>query len=138
MTIRDFQPSDSDAIVEILKANQQYDPINEGPEAMLRVNACKAAQFLVAEKDGRVVGMIRGVYDGSRALIHIASVHPKYQRQGIGTSLVKEITRHFKGLGAADVAVTVPGDYLEFWKQLTFRMTTRIMVARPIDNVLSP
>jgi len=137
MIVRDFQPTDCDAIVQILKANQQYDPLNEGPEAMLRVHECKAAEFLVAEEEGQVVGMIRGVYDGSRALIHIASVHPKYQRRGIGTMLVREIARRFKERGAADIAVTVPGDHLEFWKKLSFRLTTRIMVARPIDNVLS-
>ena len=136
MIVRDFQPSDTEAVAAILKANQQYDPVNEGPEAMLRVKRCEAAEFLVAEKDGEVVGMIRGVYDGSRALIHIASVFPRFQRQGIGTALVREIARQFKERGAADVAVTVPGDHLGFWKGLSFRLATRIMVARPIDTVL--
>ena len=137
MVIRDFQLSDSDGVATILKANQQYDPVNEGPEAMARVRECEAAEFLVAEQDGEILGMIRGVYDGSRALIHIASVHPRFQRHGIGSALVKEITLRFRERGAADVAVTVPGDHLGFWRRLSFRLTTRIMVARPLDNVLS-
>jgi hypothetical protein len=40
-------------------------------EAMLRVHTCPAAVFLAAEEDGRPVGLVRGVYDGSRALIHL-------------------------------------------------------------------
>jgi ribosomal protein S18 acetylase RimI-like enzyme len=137
MVIRDFRLKDSDALVEILKANLQYaDPATEGPEAMLRVHQCKAAVFLVAEEDGKPVGLIRGVYDGSKALIHIVSVHPAYQRRGMGTALVRETARRFQQRGATNLAVTVPGDNLEFWKKLSFRMTTRIMFAHPIDTVI--
>jgi ribosomal protein S18 acetylase RimI-like enzyme len=137
MVIRDFQPEDSDALVEILKANLQYaDPATEGPEAMLRVHQCEAAVFLVAEEDDKLVGLLRGVYDGSKALIHIVSVNPAHQRRGIGTALVREAARRFQQRGATNLAVTVPGDNLEFWKKLSFRMTTRIMFAHPIHTVI--
>ena len=119
-----------------LKANQQYGhPEIDGPEAMSKVHQCRAAEFLVAEEDYRVVGFIRGVYDGSRAIIHIASVHPDYQRRGIGRDLVREIAKRFKQRGASSLAVTVPGE-LGFWKKAGFRQTTRIMFAYPIDDVL--
>jgi len=137
MLIRDFRPEDCDALVEILKANLQYgDPATEGPEAMLRVHKCVAAVFLVAEADGKPVGLSRGVYDGSKALIHIVSVHPEHQRCGVGAALVRETAKRFKARGATNLAVTVPGDNLEFWKRLCFRMTTRIMFAHPIEVVI--
>jgi len=137
MLIRDFRPEDCEALVGILKANLQYgDPTTEGPEAMLRVHNCQAAVFLVAEEGGKPVGLLRGVYDGSKALIHIVSVHPEHQRRGIGTALVREAARRFKARGATNLAVTVPGDNLEFWKKLSFRQTTRIMFAHPIDHVI--
>jgi ribosomal protein S18 acetylase RimI-like enzyme len=136
MVIRNFRPDDVDPLVEILKANQQYSHAEiDGPEAMKRVHQCVAAEFLVAEKDGRPVGMIRGTYDGSRAVIYLASVHPDYQRQGIGRALVQAIGHRFKDRGAASIAVIVPGD-AEFWKKMSFRQTTRVMQAYPIDQVL--
>jgi ribosomal protein S18 acetylase RimI-like enzyme len=136
MEIRDFRPDDVDALVDILRANQQYGhPEIDGPEAMLRVHKCKAAEFLVAEESGRVVGMIRGTYDGSRAVIYLASVHPEHQRRGIGRALVLEIARRFKQRGAGSIAVIVPGD-AGFWKKMRFRQTTRVMQAFPIDPVL--
>ena len=136
MNIRSFQPDDTEALVRILKANQQYGhPEIDGPEAMLRVHDCETAEFLVAEKEGEVVGMIRGTYDGSRAVIYLASVHPDHQRQGIGRALVKEITRRFRDRGAGSISVIVPGD-LDFWKQMNFRQTTRVMHAYPLDQVL--
>ena len=138
MIIRDFSPRDCDELVEILRANLQYgDPASEGPESMLRVQACKAAEFLVAEEDCNPVGMVKGVYDGSRALIHIVSVHPDYHRRGIGTALVREITKRFKKRGATCLAVTVPGNRLDFWTQLSFKLATRIMLAHSLDLVIT-
>ena len=136
MDIRDFHPDDVEFLVEILKANQQYGhPAIDGPEAMLRVHQCQAAEFLVAEDEGQVVGMIRGTYDGSRAVIYLASVHPDRQRHGIGRALVKEIAGRFEQRGAGSIAVIVPGD-LDFWRKLNFRQTTRVMQAFPIGGVL--
>lgn len=136
MEIRGFHPEDVDTLVNILKANQQYGhPDIDGPDAMLQVHDCAAAEFLVAEEEGKVVGMIRGTYDGSRAVIYLASVHPDYQRRGIGRALVLEIARRFRERGAGSIAVIVPGD-AGFWKKMKFRQTTRVMQAFPIDRVL--
>ncbi|MGD9048680.1 MAG: GNAT family N-acetyltransferase [Anaerolineae bacterium] len=136
MDIRDFRPQDLDTLVDILKANQQYGhPEIDGPEAMLRVHECAAAEFLVARAGDKIVGMIRGTYDGSRAIIYLASVHPDHQRQGIGRLLVIEIARRFKERGASSISVIVPGD-AGFWKKMNFRQTTRVMQAFPIDAVL--
>ena len=137
MVIRDFDPKDIDAIVAILKANQQYGHEEiDGPAAMLRVRECQAAEFIVAEEDDKVVGMARGVYDGSRALLHIVSVDPPYKGRGIGKALVREIAKRFQARGASDMAVTVPGE-VGFWKKLGFILTTRIMLAHPIEKAIN-
>jgi len=137
MQVRDFKGADTEALVEILKANQQYGhPELDGPEAMIAVQECAASEFLVAEEKGWTVGLIRGVFDGSRAIIYLASVHPDFQRRGIGKALLREITQRFKDRGAKAISVTIPGD-AAFWKRFGFRQTTRVMSAYPIDEVLT-
>ncbi len=137
MRIRDFLPTDCDQLVEILKANDQYGhPEIDGPEAMLRVHQCDAAVFLAAEEDDRIVGFIRGIYDGSRALIHEISVHPDYQRKGVGTKLVQAISRRFKERGAPGVSVTAANRSVDFWKKLSFAWGAHLMIAT-IDDVLT-
>ena len=69
---------------------------------MKRVSECKAAVYLVAIKHGKVMGVVRGVYDGSRALIHQISVHPKHQKHGVGSALVREIANRFKAMVCAN------------------------------------
>jgi len=127
--IRDFQLTDRDEIVEILKLNNQYGfPEVDGPEAMKRVKACSAAVFLVCEIDGRVVGVVRGNYDGSRAIIHQLSVHPAYQRRGLGAALVREIVKKFQQMGAPTVSATVTERSLPFWQKVGFRKTNVLLV----------
>ena len=129
MLIRDFQLKDIDEIVEILKLNNQYGfPEVDGPEAMKRVKACSAAVFLVCEIDGRVVGVVRGNYDGSRAIIHQLSVHPAYQRRGLGAALVREIVKKFQQMGAPTVSATVTERSLPFWQKVGFRKTNVLLV----------
>jgi ribosomal protein S18 acetylase RimI-like enzyme len=129
MSIRDFEVDDIDEVVEILKLNGQYGfPEVDGPEAMKRVKACSAAVFLVYELDGKVVGLVRGTYDGSRAIIHQLSVHPAYQRRGIGTALVKEIVKRFQQMGAPTVSATVTEESLPFWQKAGFRKTKAFLV----------
>ena len=127
--IRNFEQRDAQAIVEILKMNNQYGfPEVDGPEAMRRVKACRAAIFIVYEKQGKIVGAVRGNYDGSRAIIHELSVHPDYRKQGIGTALVKEIVKRFREKGAPTVSATVIEESLGFWQKIGFRKTKAFIV----------
>jgi len=129
MLVRDFQLADIDEIVGILELNDQYGfPEVDGPEAMRRVKTCSTAVFLVCETDGKVVGVVRGNYDGSRAIIHQLSVHPVYQKRGIGTVLVKEIVKRFQQIGAPTVSATITEESLPFWQKIGFRKTKAFLV----------
>jgi ribosomal protein S18 acetylase RimI-like enzyme len=127
--IQNLELCDIADVVEVLEANDQLKfPEVDGPEAMKRVKACTAAIFLVYETGGRVVGAVRGNYDGSRAIIHQLTVHPGYQRRGIGTALVKEIVRSFQRIGAPTVSAMVTEGSLPFWQKVGFRKTKTFLV----------
>lgn len=129
VTIRDFRLEDTDEIIEILRLNNQYGfPEVDGPDAMKRVKDCSAAIFLVCEVNGKIVGCIRGTYDGSRAIVHQLSVHPSRQKHGIGTALVEEIVRRFIERGAPTVSATVTDDSLGFWQKAGFKKTRAFLV----------
>jgi N-acetylglutamate synthase-like GNAT family acetyltransferase len=129
MKIREAKLSDINTIVKILKINNQFGFTEvDGSEAMQRVISCKAAVFLVYEINRKIVGIIRGVYDGSRALIHQLSVHPTYQKQGIGTSLVMHIISKFQQLGALTVSATITQRSALFWYRIGFKKTEAFLV----------
>lgn len=62
---------------------------------MRRVAQCSAALFLLATIDEQPCGLIRAVYDGSRALIHLLSVHPSRQKSGVGAALIEAAWENF-------------------------------------------
>ena len=119
--IRPFVGGDAEPLVDILARNGQFGhPDVEGMEAMRRVAACEAAVFLVAEINGQPEGLIRAVYDGSRALIHLLSVHPRSQRHGIGRALVDAVQAELRRRGAPTVSVTVTAASAGFWTKQGF------------------
>jgi ribosomal protein S18 acetylase RimI-like enzyme len=132
--LRPFREEDSTALVEILRANAQYDyPEVEGPEAMKRVARCEAAVFLVAVIDGVARGLIRAVYDGSRAMIHLLSIHPDFQNSGLGGALVDAVWRELKARGATGVSATVAENSFGFWQRQGFERQPVFLVLRTGD-----
>ncbi len=140
--IREFKKNDIPEIVEILKSNGQYShPRVDGPEAMLRISKNPYAVFYIAEIEDRIIGVVRGVYDGSRALIHQISVHPNFQRKGIGFELIKSIASEFKKKGAPSVSVTAGRgdlwDSIGFFEKLGFKdMPIKLMVHFDINELI--
>lgn len=65
---------------------------------MLR-NALEHSLFLISarDEDGKLIGFLRAVGDGySIVYIQDIIVLPEYQRQGIGTQLLRQTLEHFK------------------------------------------
>lgn len=131
--IRPFVETDTEHLVPILQLNGQYGfPDIEGPAAMLRVGECKAAVFLVAVEEGRPQGFIRAVYDGSRALIHLLSVHPEVQHQGIGRTLVEAVEAELQRRGAPTISVTVNTTSAPFWEKQGFERIPAFLMLKTL------
>ena len=122
MKIREASPNDFIRLEDILIQNNMLTcPEIDGKEAMSRISERMGRYFLVAEIDHKIVGMIRGCYDGSRALIHQMVVDKDYQRQGIGRKMIEEIALRFKSDGAPSISVTATEGSKEYYKKLRFK-----------------
>ena len=99
---------------------------------MRRVAECDAAVFLVAEVDNQPCGFIRAVYDGSRALVHLLSVHPDYQHSGVGSALVDAVSEDLHRRGAPTISVTVTEKSASFWEKKGFIRLPRLSHAEGV------
>ena len=91
----------------------------------------EAANFLVAEIDGVVVGMIavHQLNDGSVQLSH-AFVDPAHRRRGVGATLIEAAAAR---AGAAEIAVIINRDNSaswRFWHRLCFKRGKFVVLRR--------
>jgi len=63
--------------------------------------------FLVAEKDGRIVGAVLGGFDGRRGLVYHLAVAAPFQRHGVGKLLMRELEERLRALGCIRVYLLV-------------------------------
>jgi putative acetyltransferase len=122
MFIRDETPSDIDAIDSVTIAAFADHPFSQQTEQFI-VKALRAAGALsvslVAEVDGQVKGHIAfspaTIAGQSCAWYGMGplSVLPEYQRQGIGSALVRAGLERLRALGAQGCALVGPPEYYQ-------------------------
>jgi amino-acid N-acetyltransferase len=93
--IRSAEPADAGPIRACLaEAELGFDDIGE-----------HLANFLVAEKDGRVIGTVGMEVYGASGLLRSAAVLPAERSGGIGRSLVDALERRARGAGIRELVL---------------------------------
>ena len=55
--------------------------------------------FLVADRDGQIIGSVLGGFDGRRGIVYHLAVDHDYRKQGIGRLLMAELENRLKSKG---------------------------------------
>lgn len=135
--IREAREEDFVQIEEMLLEHKMLVPAIDGREAMKRIQQNMGRYFLVAKENNTVVGFIRAVYDGSRALIHQMAVRKSYQRKGIGRELLFEVCKRLNDDGAPTVSVTATEQSQPYYEKFSFRrLPITLMLGEDIHQVI--
>jgi len=101
-TIRTFEfPADYQAVIEL------WSNAGEGVHLGVSDTFAEVAKkmerdpqlFLVAEKEGRLIGAVMGGFDGRRGLIYHLAVDQAERKRGIATALMGELEKRLKAIG---------------------------------------
>lgn len=100
--IRTFEfPADYQAVIELWK--NAGEGIHLGVSDTYAEIARKIERdpqlFLVAEKEGRLIGTVLGGFDGRRGLVYHLAVDQAHRKHGIATALMAELEKRFKAIG---------------------------------------
>ena len=129
MDIRVMRPSDYDYVYALwMTCNgmglNDVDDSRESIEAFLERNPTTC---LVAEEEGKIVGVIVVGFDGRRAHVYHAAVHPNVRRHGIGRALVDAAVEALRDMGVSKLCLVVFADNETgngFWEHLGFHART--------------
>ena len=94
-----YKKNDTISFEEIFPLYEAVGWTNYTSNPTMLQNALEHSLFLISarDEDGKLVGFLRAVGDGY-SIIYIQDiiVLPEYQRQGIGTQLLRQTLEHFK------------------------------------------
>jgi ribosomal protein S18 acetylase RimI-like enzyme len=66
--------------------------------------------FLLAERDGEIVGTVIGGYDGRRGMIYHLAVHQNFRKKGVGDLLLSEVEKRLQAKGCVKCYLLVFAD----------------------------
>lgn len=107
--IRRFRIEDYDALIALWdEARLSYRPKGRDRRDKIEKEIKHSnAVFLVAEKDGSLVGSVFGTHDGRKGWINRVAVSHACRKQGIGARLVKEAEKRLEDSGIEIIACLI-------------------------------
>ncbi|RKD21021.1 GNAT family N-acetyltransferase [Ammoniphilus oxalaticus] len=138
MRIRSFRLGDYAAITFIwretgLEANKETVSLDD----LAKQVAWDSELVLVAEVEEKVVGVIVGSLDGSKAYFYRLAVDPTYQGHGVGKQLVQALEERFKQRGATEIIIMINQDnqqVIPFYHSLGYEAQEYITLSKKLSN----
>ncbi len=110
-TIRLFTIADYPALFALWNSlpgfNRGLRSLDDSEAGIAKLLQRNPSTCFVAEVDGQIVGGILAGHDGRRGYIYHASVHPDFQRQGIGKLLADSACKALKAEGITKAGMLV-------------------------------
>lgn len=110
MTVRPATPADTDAVVALEAANLGADAWSPGLVADGIAGGLPTVSYLVAERDGAVVGHAVASVVGDIAELQRIAVDPAHRRTGLATALLDAVVVAARDGGADRVLLEVRED----------------------------
>lgn len=123
MKVRQATEADIPAMEELVVGYQDEHWARPFPPPPLPDSYLREGRLLVAELDGRIVGMAKGELENGLGHVTFVYVRPEGRGQGGGKELLRELGAYFRHEGVEHVSITVDlpnDDALAYWRRLGF------------------
>ena len=124
-SIKDYNEYNESEILNLYQSVGWINYVNN--PAMLKNAYANSLKILAAYENDKLLGVVRVVGDGySIIFIQDIVVLPEYQRQGIGTALLKRILEMYQEVYQKSLFTDNKEKTIQFYKSLGFEMDTDI------------
>jgi len=133
LSIRTYQPSDADAVVQLWRDCGLTRPWNDPYKDIARKLTVQPDLFLVGTSGYAVVASVMGGYDGHRGWVNYLAVSPSYQRRGYATALMRAVERQLVAIGCPKINLLVRSGnaaVVQFYEKLAFRQDEVISLGK--------
>ena len=122
VTIRPCRTEECANVLELWERDEATPSATDTVHELAKFILANGDFFLVAERNGQLVGTIIGGWDGWRGNIYRLAVLPDHRRQGIGRALTQEIASRLHDRGAKRLTILVEHEdtlAVSFWDALS-------------------
>jgi len=136
ISIRPFRETDQDNVITLWKkVFPDAQPHNNPARDIRTKREVQPELFLVAVLEDQVVGTAMAGFDGHRGWVYYLGVAPEFQRQGIGTSLMKRVESRLIGLGCPKLNLQIRANNAEvqsFYESLEYNAEDRLSMGKKL------
>ncbi len=134
ITIRPFRETDQENVIKLWVKVFPDAPLHNNPARDIRTKReVQPELFLVALLEDQIVGTAMAGFDGHRGWVYYLGVDPEFQRQGIGTSLMKRVESRLMGLGCPKLNLQIRANNIEvqaFYESLGYYAEDRLSMGK--------
>lgn len=136
ISIRPFREEDQDNVIQLWDKVFPDAPPHNNPARDIRTKReVQPELFLVAVVEELIVGTAMAGFDGHRGWVYYLGVDPDFQRQGIGTALMKRVESRLLGLGCPKLNLQIRSNNDEvqaFYESLGYFLEDRLSMGKKI------
>ena len=107
ITIRPYQAEDEKEVIDLWFRCDLVVPANNPKCDIERKMTYSPELFLVGVMNGAIVATVMAGYEGHRGWINYLAVAPEFQRQGIGTEMMRSAEERLIALGCPKINLQV-------------------------------
>jgi ribosomal protein S18 acetylase RimI-like enzyme len=135
--IRSFHAADESAVIALWESCGLVRPQNNPAKDIARKLKVHPELFLVAERNGEIVGTVMAGYEGHRGWINYLGVAPGRQRAGIGRQLMAGAEARLRAAGCPKINLQVWPDNqatVAFYERLGFTVEGAISLGKRLER----
>lgn len=125
MQIRNFSERDKAAVIELWQICELTRPWNNPERDIERKLAVNDGGFWVVEEGSKLIASVMFGYDGHRGTVNYLAVHPDYQGQSIGKTLMQKVEETLSAQGCPKLNLMVRSensDVINFYQSLGYEL----------------
>jgi ribosomal protein S18 acetylase RimI-like enzyme len=107
LVIRPFQPADERTVIDLWHQCGLTRPWNDPHQDVTLKMAFQPELFFVGTVAGQIVATVMAGYEGHRGWINYLGVAPAFQRQGIGSRIMRHAETALRQLGCVKINLQV-------------------------------
>lgn len=132
--IRPYHEGDQENVIKLWdKVFPDSQPHNNPARDIKLKQQVQPELFLVAIMDGQLVGTAMAGFDGHRGWVYYLGVDPDFQRQRIGTALMKRVEDKLIGIGCPKLNLQIRANNAEmqaFYESLGYDIEDRLSMGK--------